>query len=36
MNVRDNEIVGKYTLQINFKVYVQDINLRKYNFDVKK
>ena len=26
MNVRDNEIVGKYTLQINFKVYVEDSN----------
>ena len=40
INVRDNEIVGKYTLQIKFTVYyLRDHackTLRKYNFGVKK
>ena len=40
INVRDNEIVCKYTLQIKFAVYyLRDHackTLRKYNFDVKK
>ena len=42
INVRDNEIVCKYTLQLKIKstvYYLRDHackTLRKYNFDVKK
>ena len=40
INVRDNEVLCKYTLQIKFTVYyLRDHackTLRKYNFDVKK